>query len=177
MSLLEVLAQRVAQAEVQSLWLLGDGSGAQERAARLLRMAKVLLYLHARPCRTYSEQSLGSKLGFVCGHELQQLVQLGLVVQSDERPSWFGYGVEDAAQLRAVDELSRRYHALAALTGFLASLSRLNKHKARARAPALRVHMAKPNQCAGQEKRHVAAGRSRRPLRVSLSLALQARAR
>jgi len=72
------------------------------------------------------------------------------VVQAPQQPATFGYGVEEAEQLSAVDELSRRYHAVAALTGFLASLSR---HKRGTPSRSLSIQVAKPNQCARQEER------------------------
>jgi hypothetical protein len=183
MKLLEVLARYDPEGEAQDahdMWPTWDEDGAEARAARQLLVAKLLLYLHARPCRTYSERSLSAKLGFVCSDALRQLAQLGLVVQSQQEPASFGYGVEDAEQLRAVDELSLRYHALAALTGFLASLSRHHGRAARARSRALRLRVTKPNQRARQEARHDVRNeptrRGRRgPMRVSLGLALAAR--
>jgi hypothetical protein len=83
----------------------------------------LLLFLHARPCRAFTQAYLQSKLGISCGAALDVLLRTGLVARIPAEPTAFAYGVEDPQRLAAVDELSRRYHAVSALLGLLAALA------------------------------------------------------
>lgn len=140
-----------------------------------LDQLSLLLFLHARPCRTYPATYLQQKLQLTEHDCLAQLVERKLVVEVTGKCPAFGYGVESAAQLAAVDQLARLCQAVSALLGFMARLSRQRGASARERAERMST-LVKPRQAAAYQRERPAAAlthRVRRRPRMSLAAAMR----
>lgn len=142
-------------------------------ALRDLEQLKLLLFLHARPCRTYGASFLEGKLGITRIACLDPLVRSGLVVASGGSAASYGYGVEDPALLALVDALARDYQAISALLGFVARVVRKRASTTPARTGP-NAAVAKPRQGVKRLMAQPAhpARRTRRGPRLSIVAAL-----